>query len=63
MGMTQGEFFGISPTGNHATRLGIELVHIAHGNIAEVWGLNDVFNMMQQLGVLLGRALFVIPKA
>ena len=50
-GTMQGELLGMPPTGKHATWLGVYIMHLADGKIAEIWGLGDVPSMMQQLGV------------
>lgn len=50
-GTMRGELLGMPPTGKHATWLGVFIMHLADGKIAEIWGLSDVPSMMQQLGV------------
>jgi predicted ester cyclase len=47
-----GPLMGMPATGKHGTMTGIDINRIANGKIVEVWHLEDVFGMMQQLGVI-----------
>lgn len=51
-GTHKGELQGIAPTGKQMTITGIAIYRLAGGKIAEIWGLNDKFGMLQQLGVI-----------
>src|SRR5215203_326284 len=51
-GTHQGEFMGITPTGNQVTFTGIDIVRIADGKVVERWGNFDDLGMMQQLGLI-----------
>ncbi len=47
----EGEFFGISPTGERVTTTGMHLFRINEGKIVEHWCNNDDLGVMRQLGV------------
>jgi steroid delta-isomerase-like uncharacterized protein len=47
-----GELMGIPVTGKPVTMSGIDIARFANGQIAEVWHIEDVLGMMQQLGVI-----------
>lgn len=51
-GTHRGEFQGIQPTGRRVSFLGMSIMRIEDGRIAELWGQFDAMSMMQQLGVL-----------
>lgn len=51
-GTHDGEVFGIEPTGRTVEGSGVCILHIEDGKIAEEWDFDDLFGMMQQLGVL-----------
>ncbi len=51
-GTHQGEFMGISPTGNQVTVAGIDIVRLEGGKIVEHWANFDQMGLMQQLGVI-----------
>ncbi len=51
-GIHQGEFIGVSPTGNQVTMAGIDIFRIADGKIVELWNQEDVLGMMQQMGAI-----------
>ena len=51
-GTHKGEFFGIAPTGKHATWTEIFLWRISGDKVAEIWGEVDQLGLMQQLGVV-----------
>jgi predicted ester cyclase len=51
-GTHQGEYMGLRPTGKSVTYNEIFIVRFAGGQIAETWGVVDVFSQMQQLGVI-----------
>ena len=51
----KGEFMGIAPTGKTVSQMGLTIVRIAGGKIAETWALLDNLDLMQQLGAIPGR--------
>ncbi len=51
-GVHKGEFLGLKPTGKSFTITGTDLSRIENGKIAEVWHVEDVFGMLQQLGAI-----------
>lgn len=46
------DFFGIPASGKRATITGIDISRLRDGKIAEVWHLEDVMGLMQQLGAI-----------
>ena len=51
-GTNKGQLRGIAPTGKEVRWLGVALYYFSDSKIKEVWGLNDVFGMMQQIGAI-----------
>jgi len=51
-GTHQGEFMGISPTGQQVSMGLIDIVRIANGRVVEHWAMADNLGMMQQLGIV-----------
>ena len=51
-GTQQGELLGLPASGKQFSMVGIYILRVAAGKIAEVWGLSDIFSMMQQLGAI-----------
>jgi steroid delta-isomerase-like uncharacterized protein len=51
-GTHQGEYMGLSPTGNSVTYDEIFIFRFVDGRIAETWGVVDVFSQMRQLGAI-----------
>ncbi|AHG02406.1 hypothetical protein HALLA_21105 (plasmid) [Halostagnicola larsenii XH-48] len=49
-GTHQGSFMGIEPTGNRIDLMGINVVRVIDGKVAERWANFDIFGMLQQLG-------------
>ncbi|GAA0254177.1 ester cyclase [Haladaptatus pallidirubidus] len=49
-GTHEGPFMGIEPTGNRIDIMGINVVRVEDGKIAERWANFDIFGMFQQLG-------------
>ncbi len=49
-GTHQGEYMGLSPTGNQVSYNEIIIFRFADGRIAETWGVVDVLAQMRQLG-------------
>jgi len=47
-----GELMGIPPTGKPVVMGGIDILRIVNGRLAEVWHVEDVLGMMQQIGVV-----------
>lgn len=50
-GTHEGEFMGMEPTGNGIDIMGIGVVRVEDGKIAERWANFDLFGMFQQLGL------------
>jgi steroid delta-isomerase-like uncharacterized protein len=51
-GTHQGPLMGASPTGRRVSFAYMDTYVIAHGQIVEVWHLEDLAGMMRQLGLL-----------
>jgi steroid delta-isomerase-like uncharacterized protein len=51
-GTHQGEFMGVPPTGKIMSAEFIDIVRIENGKIVERWGLIDMAEVMQQLGLM-----------
>jgi steroid delta-isomerase-like uncharacterized protein len=51
-GTNQGALMGAPPTGKTASFAYMDMYAIAHGQIAEVWHVEDLAGMMRQLGLL-----------
>ncbi len=51
-GTHQGEFMGVSPTGNQVTVTGITINRVSGGKIAESWINYDALGMMRQIGAI-----------
>ncbi|HEY93394.1 MAG TPA: ester cyclase [Dehalococcoidia bacterium] len=49
-GKHQGEFEGITPTGNEVVWVEIAIFRIENNKIVEAWTLEDKLNLMKQLG-------------
>ncbi len=47
-----GDFLGIPASGKQVSIVGIGIMRIADGKIAEFWGFPDVMSLMQQIGAL-----------
>lgn len=52
LGMHQGEFQGMPPTGRQMTMTGITIFRIANGKIIEGWTNADMLGLLQQLGAV-----------
>ncbi len=48
----QGEMMGIPATGKRVTIRGIDISRIVNNRIQEAWHQEDVFGLMQQIGVM-----------
>ena len=48
-GTHKGKLRNIAPTGKQVTLTGIAIYRFAGGKMEELWGLNDVMGMIQQL--------------
>jgi steroid delta-isomerase-like uncharacterized protein len=46
-----GEFMGTPPSGKEATVPGIEIFRVVNGRIVEMWHQDDLFSLVQQLGI------------
>ena len=51
-GTHQGPFQGLPASGQHVTVRGMNLMRMAGGQIAELWGYLDTLGLMQQLGAI-----------
>jgi len=51
-GTHEGEFFGVAPTGMHATWASMGFFRVADGTIVEHWGAPDLLSLLQQLGAI-----------
>ena len=51
-GTHQGEYRGLAATGRSVRYAEIFIVRFAHGRIAEIWGVVDVFAQLRQLGLV-----------
>jgi steroid delta-isomerase-like uncharacterized protein len=47
-----GEFMGIVATGTRVEAMGMDIVRVADGEIAEHWGEFDVMGLLRQIGVI-----------
>ena len=47
-----GEFFGVEPTGQKIQFETVDVMRVRNGQIAEHWGVANLFSLMQQLGAL-----------
>ncbi|HLZ36712.1 MAG TPA: ester cyclase [Mycobacteriales bacterium] len=47
-----GDFFGIPPTGRHATWTETRIVRVVDGKVVDHWANTDSLGMLRQLGVL-----------
>ena len=45
-----GEFFGVAPTGRKIQFETVDVMRVRNGQIAEHWGVANLFSLMQQLG-------------
>jgi predicted ester cyclase len=50
-GTHHGELAGVPPTGKAVTFVSFDICRFRDGRIAEHWGLEDMFGILQQLGV------------
>jgi steroid delta-isomerase-like uncharacterized protein len=48
----QGEMLGVAATGRPVTMTGMDVARWQDGQVAEVWHIEDILGMMQQLGVI-----------
>ena len=51
-GTHEGQFMGISPTGNKVEAMRVEINHVKDGKITASYTVSDALSIMQQLGVL-----------
>jgi predicted ester cyclase len=51
-GTHKGPYMGISPTGKKITFERIIIFKVVGGKVAEAWGINDTYGLMQQLGAI-----------
>jgi predicted ester cyclase len=50
-GTNEGPLFGMEPTGQTVSWTGLNVYRFECGRIAESWSENDLFSLLQQLGV------------
>lgn len=50
----KGEFMGIPPTGKKVTAEWMDLYRFENGKIVEMWAVQDIAGVLEQLGALLG---------
>lgn len=55
-GTHAGELMGIPASGNQLVVEGINIERVRHGRIAELWHIEDLLGLMQQLGALQSHA-------
>lgn len=48
----KGEFFGLPATGKLVTITGMDIARLVNGKVAEIWHLEDIMGLMQQLGAV-----------
>ena len=53
-GKNTGELMGMPPTGRSASVAWIDMYRVEDGKITEMWHVEDIAGMLQQLGVLPG---------
>jgi steroid delta-isomerase-like uncharacterized protein len=51
-GTHEGEYHGVPPTGKSVTYHEIFILRFAGGQIAEIWGVVDVYSQLRQLGLI-----------
>jgi len=51
-GTHQGEYHGVPPTGKSVTYHEIFILRFAGGQIAEIWGVVDLYSQLRQLGLI-----------
>jgi len=51
-GTHMGEFMGVVATGTRVEAMGMDIVRVADGEIAEHWGEFDVMGLLRQIGVI-----------
>jgi len=51
-GTQTGELFGLPPSGKRFTFTGTDMFRISNGKAAELWHMEDMLTMMQQLGAI-----------
>jgi steroid delta-isomerase-like uncharacterized protein len=47
-----GEFAGIAATGKLVTITGCDILRIADGQIVEIWHIEDILGLLQQIGIM-----------
>lgn len=52
VGTHQGELLGVAPTGRRIEAMGMDIVRLSDGEIAEHWGEFDAIGLLRQLGLL-----------
>jgi steroid delta-isomerase-like uncharacterized protein len=51
-GTHEGEFMGVAATGRRVEVMGMDIVRVADGEIAEHWGEFDAMGLLRQIGVI-----------
>jgi len=52
-GTHEGEFLGVAPTGERIEAMGMDIVRIVGGEVAEHWGEFDAMSLLRQIGAIL----------
>jgi steroid delta-isomerase-like uncharacterized protein len=50
----EGEFMGVEPTGTSVAMIGMDEVRLEDERIAEIWGVFDVYGLLEQIEALSG---------
>ena len=51
-GTHTGEIMGIAPTGRTIAISGVAIFHVVDGKVEHEWNIDDLFGLLQQIGVL-----------
>lgn len=51
-GTQEGEFMGVAPNGQRVEAMGMDIVRLSEGEIAEHWGEFDAIGLLRQLGLI-----------
>jgi steroid delta-isomerase-like uncharacterized protein len=51
-GTQEGEFMGVAPAGRRVEAMGLDIVRLSGGEIAEHWGEFDAIGLLRQLGII-----------
>ena len=48
----QGPLMGVPPTGKEVQWMGIGIFYLEGGKITDIWGVNDIYSLMQQIDAI-----------